>query len=131
MPSPLQWNNGRGTVVPDNPRAWLVSAGRFKAIDSIRRRARFDATLDELARQLDGNTPAEWDDESIEDDRLRLIFTCCHPALPPGCPDRADIARNVWPHYRGDRTGLSRPRAHDCQTHRARQSQDPRRAHSL
>jgi RNA polymerase sigma-70 factor, ECF subfamily len=69
--------------VPDNPLAWLVSAGRFKAIDSMRRRARFDATLDELARQLDGNTPAEWDDESIEDDRLRLIFTCCHPALPP------------------------------------------------
>ena len=75
-----QWpQNG----VPDNPRAWLVSAGRFKAIDGMRRRARFDATLDELAQQLDGKTPAEWDDESIEDDRLRLIFTCCHPALPP------------------------------------------------
>jgi len=69
--------------VPDNPRAWLVSAGRFKAIDDMRRRTRFDATLDELAQQLDGKTPAEWDDESIEDDRLRLIFTCCHPALPP------------------------------------------------
>jgi RNA polymerase sigma-70 factor, ECF subfamily len=69
--------------VPDNPRAWLVSAGRFKAIDGMRRRARFDATLAELAQQLGGKTPAEWDDESIEDDRLRLIFTCCHPALPP------------------------------------------------
>ena len=75
--------------VPANPRAWLVSAGRFKAIDSMRRRARFDATLTELARQLDGATnnpaqsPAQWDDQSIEDDRLRLIFTCCHPALPP------------------------------------------------
>ncbi len=77
-----QWpQNG----VPDNPRAWLVSAGRFKAIDGMRRRARFDATLAELTQQLDGKTidPAEWDDESIEDDRLRLIFTCCHPALPP------------------------------------------------
>ena len=75
--------------VPANPRAWLVSAGRFKAIDSMRRRARFDATMTELEHQLDGVTndpaqwPAEWDAESIEDDRLRLIFTCCHPALPP------------------------------------------------
>jgi RNA polymerase sigma-70 factor (ECF subfamily) len=75
-----QWpQNG----VPDNPRAWLVSAGRFKAIDIMRRRARLDATLGEFAQQLDSKTPAEWDDESIEDDRLRLIFTCCHPALPP------------------------------------------------
>jgi RNA polymerase sigma-70 factor, ECF subfamily len=69
--------------VPANPRAWLVSAGRFKAIDGMRRRARFDASLTELARQLEGKPPAEWADESIEDDRLRLIFTCCHPALPP------------------------------------------------
>jgi RNA polymerase sigma-70 factor, ECF subfamily len=71
--------------VPDNPRAWLVSAGRFKAIDSMRRRARFDVSLTELAHQLDGKTigPADWEDPGIEDDRLRLIFTCCHPALPP------------------------------------------------
>jgi RNA polymerase sigma-70 factor (ECF subfamily) len=71
--------------IPKNPRAWLVSTGRFKAIDSLRRRARFDASLGPLAEQLgDGTTPAhEVDDESVEDDRLRLIFTCCHPALPP------------------------------------------------
>ena len=71
--------------VPANPRAWLVSAGRFKAIDSLRRRARFDASLTELADQLDGatNDAATLDDEDVEDDRLRLIFTCCHPALPP------------------------------------------------
>jgi RNA polymerase sigma-70 factor (ECF subfamily) len=71
--------------VPGNPRAWLVSAGRFKAIDSIRRRARFDASLGAIAEQLDAGTddPAEWDDDRLEDDRLRLIFTCCHPALPP------------------------------------------------
>jgi RNA polymerase sigma-70 factor (ECF subfamily) len=71
--------------VPTNPRAWLVSAGRFKAIDSMRRRARFDATLTELEHHMDGvtNDPAQWNDQSIEDDRLRLIFTCCHPALPP------------------------------------------------
>jgi RNA polymerase sigma-70 factor (ECF subfamily) len=71
--------------VPDNPRAWLVSTGRFKAIDAMRRRARFDASLAALAQRLDSTTtdPAERDDEGIEDDRLRLIFTCCHPALSP------------------------------------------------
>ena len=69
--------------VPDNPRPWLVSAGRFKAIDKIRRRARFDASLVELANQLDEAIVEERDDGSVEDDRLRLIFTCCHPALPP------------------------------------------------
>src|SRR6188508_1613440 len=70
--------------VPDNPRAWLVSAGRFKAIDRIRRRARFDASLAEIARELDVETgdPSAHDVEELEDDRLRLIFTCCHPALP-------------------------------------------------
>ena len=70
--------------VPDNPRAWLVSAGRFKAIDRIRRRARFDASLAELANELDADAEIapEPSDESVEDDRLRLIFTCCHPALP-------------------------------------------------
>jgi len=71
--------------VPANPRAWLVSAGRFKAIDAIRRRSRFDASLATLASQLDAASgdPAAMDDEAIEDDRLRLIFTCCHPALAP------------------------------------------------
>jgi RNA polymerase sigma-70 factor (ECF subfamily) len=72
--------------VPANPRAWLVSTGRFKAIDAMRRRARFDASLTDLAKQLETSTSdaEEWDDESVEDNRLRLIFTCCHPALPPG-----------------------------------------------
>ena len=71
--------------VPANPRAWLISAGRFKAIDQLRRRARFDASLAAVADRLgDGVTPPhELDDEGVEDDRLRLIFTCCHPALPP------------------------------------------------
>ncbi|HEV8644441.1 MAG TPA: RNA polymerase sigma factor [Burkholderiales bacterium] len=70
--------------VPDNPRAWLVSAGRFKAIDSIRRRARFDS-LEDHADQIEAiaDESPDTDDESLEDDRLRLIFTCCHPALPP------------------------------------------------
>jgi RNA polymerase sigma-70 factor, ECF subfamily len=71
--------------VPTNPRAWLVSAGRFKGIDGMRRRARFDASLAELAERLDADTSdaVRRDDEGVEDDRLRLIFTCCHPALPP------------------------------------------------
>ncbi len=71
--------------VPANPRAWLVSAGRFKAIDAMRRRARFDASLGQLAERLDSSArdPAEPDDERVEDDRLRLIFTCCHPAISP------------------------------------------------
>jgi RNA polymerase sigma-70 factor, ECF subfamily len=71
--------------VPANPRAWLVSTGRFKAIDGIRRRARFDASLATLAAEIDNTTEDEedWDDESVADDRLRLIFTCCHPALSP------------------------------------------------
>jgi RNA polymerase sigma-70 factor (ECF subfamily) len=71
--------------VPANPRAWLVSAGRFRAIDAMRRRARFDASQAAIAEQLgaEARDAATFDDESIEDDRLRLIFTCCHPALPP------------------------------------------------
>jgi RNA polymerase sigma-70 factor (ECF subfamily) len=71
--------------VPANPRAWLVSAGRFKAIDGMRRRARFDASLHRIVEQLDGESaaPGAGDDETVEDDQLRLIFTCCHPALPP------------------------------------------------
>ena len=71
--------------IPANPRAWLVSAGRFKAIDGIRRRSRFDALDDVEERAEVGvlDTAAWADEESVEDDRLRLIFTCCHPALAP------------------------------------------------
>ncbi|MDE3219962.1 MAG: RNA polymerase sigma factor [Nitrospirota bacterium] len=71
--------------VPGNPKAWLVSTGRFKAIDRMRQRARYDASLAEFAREIETTTsdPSEYDDEHIADDRLRLIFTCCHPALKP------------------------------------------------
>jgi RNA polymerase sigma-70 factor, ECF subfamily len=77
--------------VPDNPRPWLISTARFKAIDTLRRRARFDASQDELVHYLE----AQWssaekskekgslEDDHLEDDRLRLIFTCCHPSLAP------------------------------------------------
>jgi len=69
---------------PANPRAWLVSTGRFKAIDAMRRRARFDASQAELAERLEAETagPRPGEAEDIVDDRLRLVFTCCHPALP-------------------------------------------------
>lgn len=67
--------------VPDNPRAWLVSTGRFKAIDGLRRRARFAASQAFLVAQLEELEEADWSAEDVEDDRLRLIFTCCHPAL--------------------------------------------------
>jgi RNA polymerase sigma-70 factor (ECF subfamily) len=69
--------------VPANPRAWLVSAGRFKAIDAMRRRAKFDASLADLAERTDARSQsaANTEQDAVQDDRLRLIFTCCHPAL--------------------------------------------------
>jgi RNA polymerase sigma-70 factor (ECF subfamily) len=83
-----QWPN---EGMPAHPRAWLVSTGRFKAIDKLRRRSRIEASLAEFAWRLeqetidvaDGDDDDIPDDECIPDDRLRLIFTCCHPALPP------------------------------------------------
>jgi len=66
--------------VPQNPRAWLVSTGRFKAIDRLRRQARFTPLLQ---AQADALQAQDWSEEDVEDDRLRLIFTCCHPALAP------------------------------------------------
>ncbi|MGA2689831.1 MAG: sigma-70 family RNA polymerase sigma factor, partial [Candidatus Korobacteraceae bacterium] len=77
--------------VPGNPRPWLISTARFKAIDTLRRRARFDASQDKLARHIEAqsssaersNEENNLEDGSLEDDRLRLIFTCCHPSLAP------------------------------------------------
>ena len=75
--------------VPDKPRPWLISTARFKAIDGVRRRARFDGAQRDLVAHMESrvnDAPGEDEeigDEEIEDDRLRLIFTCCHPALPP------------------------------------------------
>ncbi len=77
------------TGVPDNPRPWLISTARFKAIDVMRRRARFDGAQKDLVAHMESRVNVaplgvqQMDDEEIEDDRLRLIFTCCHPALPP------------------------------------------------
>jgi RNA polymerase sigma-70 factor (ECF subfamily) len=76
-----QWPN---EGIPTNPRAWLVKIGRFKAIDVIRRRARFDASLEAIAQRIErlSQAASPQDDKGVADDRLRLIFTCCHPALP-------------------------------------------------
>ncbi|HTV06892.1 MAG TPA: RNA polymerase sigma factor [Acidobacteriaceae bacterium] len=72
------------TGIPDKPRPWLISTARFKAIDAIRRRARFDGAQRDLVAHMESRAnDAPLEDEEIEDDRLRLIFTCCHPALPP------------------------------------------------
>ncbi len=76
------------TGIPDNPRPWLISTARFKAIDAIRRRARFDGAQKDLVAHIEAQSNEasggqNEDNEAIEDDRLRLIFTCCHPALPP------------------------------------------------
>src|SRR5580658_1921616 len=70
--------------IPDKPRPWLISTARFKAIDRMRRRARFDSAQKDLALYLEARIKdAPKEDEEIEDDRLRLIFTCCHPSLAP------------------------------------------------
>ena len=68
--------------VPEKPVPWLVSAGRFRAIDAIRKRARFDASQAEIISRVEANA-ASVEEDDVEDDRLRLVFTCCHPALPP------------------------------------------------
>ena len=120
------------TGIPDNPRPWLISTARFKAIDVIRRRARFDAAQTDLALYLEtriNETPPEEDE--IEDDRLRLIFTCCHPALPP----EGQVALTLR-EICGLTTGRDRPRisrdASDARpTHRTRQGKDSRDANSL
>ncbi len=69
--------------VPDQPRPWLISTARFKAIDTMRRRARLGASQNDLIRHLEAQSGPEQEEDSVEDDRLRLIFTCCHPSLPP------------------------------------------------
>ena len=92
------------TGIPEMPRPWLISTGRFKAIDVIRRRARFDRSQKDLALHMEARiNEASLDDEEIEDDRLRLIFTCCHPALPPE-GQVALTLREIWATTRAYRT---------------------------
>ena len=82
-------DNWPQTGIPDKPRPWLISTARFKAVDGMRRRARFDGAQKDLALHIESRineaqiNGAFLNEDEIEDDRLRLIFTCCHPALPP------------------------------------------------
>ena len=72
-----------GKGVPDNPRAWLVAVGRRRAVDALRRRSRFDASLGRIAARVEAEPAAVAEDAAVPDDRLRLVFTCCHPVVPP------------------------------------------------
>ena len=116
--------------VPANPRAWLVSAGRFKAIDHIRRQARFeplDADVHDAAAEGDALPVAD----SVEDDRLRLIFTCCHPALAPDAQVALTLREVCGLTTEEIARGLPDAGTDAGAAHRARQGEDPRRAHSL
>ena len=84
------------TGIPENPRPWLISTARFKAIDAMRQRARFDAAQRDLALRLEARiNETSHEDEEIEDDRLRLIFTCCHPVFRRKDRLRSPCAKSV------------------------------------
>ncbi len=119
--------------VPANPRAWLVSTGRFKAIDTLRRRARHDASLLALAERLDADLRRSAGPEmvAVEDDRLRLIFTCCHPALPPEAQICAHVARSLRTDDGGNRQCLSHRSVHAGPADRAGEGQNSCREDSL
>jgi len=119
--------------VPANPRAWLVSTGRFKAIDAMRRGARFGTSLEDLDQQPSGPAfePEEWDEQSVEDDRLRLIFTCCHPALPPDAQIALTLREVCGLTTEENRARIPDWRTHNCQTDRARQGENTRCAYPL
>ena len=128
--------------IPEKPRPWLISTARFKAIDAMRRRARFDGAERDLVAHMEsrvnrapgGNEEIgdeEGRDGDIEDDRLRLIFTCCHPALPPEATGSAHSARNLRPDNGGDCPGISGTAGNARPTHCARQGKDSGDADSL
>jgi DNA-directed RNA polymerase specialized sigma24 family protein len=119
--------------VPANPRAWLVATGRFKAIDRMRRRARFDTSLEGDPEQLQAAEVdlTYIDEQHLEDDRLRLIFTCCHPALPQEAQLALTLREVCGLTTEEIALGISLQRANDRQTDRAREGADPRCTHSL
>ena len=116
--------------IPANPRAWLVSTGRFKAVDTLRRRARFNL-VEDLDDRPDPASEDVADQDSVEDDTPAVDLHLLPSSSVARGPGRADAARGVWPHHRGDRPRLPRCAARTRAAHRARQGQDPRRTHSL
>jgi RNA polymerase sigma-70 factor (ECF subfamily) len=102
--------------VPRNPGAWLTTTARNRAIDRIRRAATGASKLQEVA-VLSADHPSDSNESGVGDDRLRLIFTCCHPAL-------ALEAQARWADHAGDRAGVPRARGHDGATARASEAED-------
>ena len=119
--------------IPKNPVAWLVSAGRFKAIDQLRRQQRM-TPWSEAAEQVDtiaDDGPAPDEREVVEDDRLRLIFTCCHPSLSEEGLYRVDLARSVRAYNQGHRACLLADSDDAGTADRAGEGQDSRCGHSV
>ena len=124
--------------VPGNPRPWLISTARFKAIDTLRRRARFDASQGELAHYLEAQSSSAessnnndgLENDGLEDDRLRLIFTCCHPLSRARSARGAHLARSVRADHRGNRKGFPHHSGYARATHRARKNKNSRDTHS-
>ena len=112
--------------VPANPRAWLISTGKFKAINALRRQGRLKALQPEIASRVDevADENAARAATEIEDDRLRLIFTCCHPAIDPKLQVPLDASRGLRTDDRGDRPRVLDFQGNDGPANRTRQGED-------
>ena len=119
--------------IPANPRAWLVSAGRFKAIDQLRKRARFNTSIAELMQQLAiaAESSSEDDEHTIADDQLRLIFTCSHPTLSAEAQVALTLREVCGLTTEEIARAFLTTAGHHCATHRARESQNSRRQYSV
>src|SRR5713101_5930017 len=125
-----QWKSD----IPQNPRAWLIQTARHKAIDRIRRKARLQEKLGELGAELDENTQGLLEsggESALPDDRLRLIFTCCHPALAMDAQVALTLSHVVRTDHRRDRARVSGPGPDDGAALGARKTQDSRGGHTL
>ena len=130
MPSRSRSNAGRGTASRPTPRAWIITTARNRAVDRLRREQTFARKAELLARLEE--LPAEEEDvSSIPDDRLALVFTCCHPAIAADARSRADAARGRRSDDERDRPRLPRGRAGDGTAARAREAEDPQRGHPV
>ena len=119
--------------LPSNPRAWLVNVGRNKAIDRVRRNVAFRGKQQELTHELllDASAPCEAADSALDDDMLRLIFTCCHPSFAAEVQVALTLAHGLRPHDSAGRARVSRQRRRDGAAPVARQAENPSRRHSL